>query len=336
MTSLVAPPAPPSPASRRSTGPGLVLVGLGVASASVLAGAAPFVPLIVAALLVGAVVGNGGLAGGDAAPGVAFASTVLLRAGIVLLGLRLSLGELIDLGLSTLAIIALTVSITFVAVQAIGRRLGLSAGLSLMAASGFSICGNSAIASVKGVSDAEEEEVAAAIGLVTLFGTAAVFALPVIGGLVGLTETQLGIWFGASVQDTAQVIAVGSATGPAVLAVATAVKLTRVLLLAPIVAGLSLRNRAHDGRGKRPSLVPLFVGGFLAAMMLRTSGLLPSLVLDAARTGDHYLLAAGIVGLGTSVRMRELRRLGVRPLVLGLLAWMVVGGVSLGLVAGLG
>jgi len=131
------------------------------------------------------------------------------------------------------------------------------------------------------------------------------------------------------------VIAVAASVGPAVLAVATAVKLTRVLLLAPIVAGLSLKNRrnAIDDTGPRPSFLPVFVLGFLAAMLVRTSGLIPGVALDAARMADQYLLAAGIVGLGSSVRVRQLRSLGLKPLVLGLVAWGVVGGVSLVLVA---
>jgi len=176
------------PARRPSVVPGLVLVALGVVTASTLHALVGGVPLIVAALLTGALIGNVGLATIEAAPGLSFASKSLLRAGIVLLGLRLSIGEISALGVSTLGIIVATVVTTFFGVQWIGRRMGLSDGLSLLVASGFSICGNSAIASVKGVSSADEEEVAAAIGLVTLFGTIAVFALAF--GLVPVFRTR--------------------------------------------------------------------------------------------------------------------------------------------------
>ena len=313
--------------------PGLVLVALGVLAASRVQSATGSVPLIVASVVGGAVIGNLGLVTADTAPGLSFAAKTLLRAGIVLLGLRLSLGDISALGLPVLFVLIATVLVTFFAVRAIGRKLGLSPALSLLVASGFSICGNSAIASVSSVAESDEEEVAAAIGLVTLCGTAAIFVVPTLGTLFGLTDMQLGVWAGAGVQDTAQVVAVASAAGPAVLAIATAVKLTRVLFLAPIVAGLSLaRSRSVDAPrgGRRPALVPLFVVGFIVAILARTTGLAPPAALDLGRVFEQHLLAAGMVGLGSSVRVQQLRRLGPRPLLLGLVAWLVVGVVSLG------
>lgn len=321
-----------APATSRSLLPGLVLVGLGVGMAAALHGVAGTVPMIVGAVLSGALFGNTGLVTAESQPGLAFASKTVLRTGIVLLGLRLSIGDVAELGPATLGVIVVTVSGTFFGVQRVGRRLGLSEGLSLLVASGFSICGNSAIASVKDVAEADDEEVAAAVGLVTLCGTLALVVIPALGSLVGLNDMQLGIWTGAGVQDTAQVIAVASAAGPAVLAIATAVKLTRVLFLAPIVAGVSLRSyrRGSDTRtGKRPAFLPLFVLGFLATMLIRTTGLLSVDVLDAGRQVEQYLLAAGMVGLGSSVNVMVLRRLGLRPLLLGAFAWLYVGTISL-------
>ena len=319
-------------ATSRSLLPGLVLVGLGVVLAAALHGVAGTIPMIVGAVLAGALFGNTGLATAEVRPGLAFASQTLLRLGIVLLGLRLSIGDVAELGPATLAVIVVTVTGTFFGVQRIGQRLGLSEGLSLLVASGFSICGNSAIASVKGVADADDEEVAAAVGLVTLCGSLAIVVIPTLGSIFGLNDMQLGIWTGAGVQDTAQVIAVASAAGPAVLVIATAVKLTRVLLLAPIVAGVSLRNRRRGsvaGGGKPPALLPLFVLGFLVTMLIRTVGLLSVDVLDAGRQFEQYLLAAGMVGLGSSVKVTALRRLGLRPLLLGACAWLCVGTISL-------
>jgi len=324
------PPAPSSPRTSRHLVPGLVLVALGVMGASAIQGLVGGIPLIVAAVLTGAMIGNADLVHEVAQPGLSFASKQLLRAGIVLLGLRLSLGDVTGLGVRTLVVIVATVTATFVVVQIIGRKMGLSLSLSLLVASGFSICGNSAIASVSGVASAKDEEVAAAVALVTLCGTAAILVVPELGALLGLTETQLGVWTGASVQDTAQVIAVASAVSPAVLAIATAVKLTRVLFLAPIVALVALRQPANATQSSnRPPLVPGFVVGFVAMLLLRSAGVVPLPVLDAGRIAEQYLLAAGMVGLGSAIRVASLRQLGMRPLVLGGLAWLVVGGVSL-------
>jgi uncharacterized integral membrane protein (TIGR00698 family) len=335
---LTSMPTPSVPAVRRSLVPGLVLAGLGFLGATRISDAAESIPLIVAAVMTGAIIGNVGLTTAEAAPGLSFASKHVLRVGIVLLGLRLSLGDIVGLGIETLVVIVATVTLTFVTVQVIGRKLGLSPALSLLVASGFSICGNSAIASVNGIADAEEEEVAAAVGLVTLCGTAAIAVVPALGSLLGLSDVQLGVWTGASVQDTAQVIAVASAAGPSVLAVAAAVKLTRVLFLAPIVAGVSISRRSDSAPsvGKRPPLVPLFVVGFLAAVTLRTTTMIPDAVLEVGSQASTYALAIGMVGLGTSVRLRALRRLGLRPLVLGLVAWGIVGSIALGAITVLG
>jgi len=314
---------------------GLGWVALALATATFAERMSSGVPMLVAAMVIGIAGRTFGLIPSAADDGLRFASTSLLRAGIVLLGLRLSIQDVSGLGAPTLVVVTSTVLITFFGVQLIARRLDLSPGLSILVASGFSICGNSAIASVKEVSRSEEDEVAAAIGVVTLSGTLAVFLLPIAGMRLGLSVDQLGIWAGASVQDTAQVVAAASTMGPEALAIATAVKLTRVLFLAPIVAGVSITREPVDSshRGdverRRPRLIPMFVVAFLGAMLLRSTGLVPATLLGGAMNAERWVLAAGLVGLGSSVRISNVRQLGIRPLLLGAFAWTSVGTVSL-------
>lgn len=312
--------------------PGLALATVGTAIAAVIGGAVEPVSTLVCAVVVGAVIGNLGLAPPAAVPGLAFAATHLLRAGVVLLGLRLSLGDVGDLGGPSLVVVAVTVTATFFGTQWLGRRLGLSRDLSLLVATGFSICGASAVAAVESSTEAKEEEVAAAIGLVTLFGSLAILVLPLLQGLLGLTETGFGTWVGASVHDVAQVVATASTGGSAVVAVAVVVKLTRVILLAPIVAGVNLHRRkgVRSTGGTRPAVLPLFVVGFLAMIALRTTGVLPTGVITLAKSLEGWLLAAALVGLGSNVRVGKLRRLGPQPLVLGALAWVLVAVASYG------
>lgn len=265
-------------------------------------------------------------------PGLAVAAKRLLRLGVVFLGARLSLGQVVDLGLPALTLVIGTVVATFFGTQYIGRRLGLSSGLSLLVATGYSICGASAIAAMESSSDADEEEVALSIGLVTVAGTLAMFALPVLARTLGLSDDQFGAWVGASVHDVAQVVAAASTGGAAVLSVAVVVKLTRVVLLAPIVAATNVvrsRNTHHAGADGAPPLMPLFVGGFLGMMLLRTAGLIPDSAVEASSTISNLLLATALVGLGAGVRIDRLRRLGRAPFVLGALAWLLVAGVSL-------
>lgn len=285
--------------------------------------------------MIGAVAGNAGATNATTTPGISFAAKRLMRLGVVLLGLRLSAGDIADLGAVTLGIIVVTVFTTFFGAQLVGRRMGLSPGFSLLVGTGFGICGVSAIAAVEGATDAREEEVAAAMGLVTLFGTVAIFTIPPLASALGLDDEQFGTWVGAGVHDTAQVVAAASTGGTAVLTVAVAVKLTRVLMLAPIVAGVNLRRASAQkrstgvaGRG-RPPLLPLFVAGFLTCVAIRTSGVLSDGVLDVAKRAEGLLLAAAMVGLGASVEFRRLRSLGVRPLILGAIAWVGVAGSSL-------
>lgn len=316
--------------------PGLVLVVVGLLGALAINAAVSSISVLVAAVVIGAAFGNLGVATPATRPGLRFAAKRIMRVGVVLLGLRLSVDEILDLGVPTLAVIVLTVFTTFFLTQLIGRAMGLSEGFCLLVGTGFAICGLSAIAAVEGASDSSEDEVATAIGLVTLFGTLAIFTLPVLGDVFGLSDQQLGTWVGASVHDTAQVVAAASTGGAAVLAVAVAVKLTRVMLLVPIVAGVNVRrSRSHghlDGSGKRPPIVPLFVAGFMACVLLRTSDVLSDSVLSAGKTVEKLALASAMVGLGAAVDVRRIRQLGPKPLLLGVISWVGVASLSLGAV----
>lgn len=309
-------------------GPGLVVAGLGAAIATLVA--APFDPIspLVAAVVIGALIGNVARVPEAVRPGLAFAAKRILRFGVVLLGLRLSVGDVFDVGGPGLVVVVVTVGSTFFFTQWVGRRLGLSNDLSLLVATGFSICGASAIAAVESATDADEEEVAAAIGLVTLFGSMAIFVLPPIAHLIGLDDDAFGSWAGASVHDVAQVVATASTGGAAVVATAIVIKLTRVLLLAPIVAGVNLSRRRSAGGGSA-SILPLFVIGFLVMIAIRSSGVLSQGVLDTVETVEKIALSMALVGLGAGVRIEGLRRLGIAPLVLGVISWIFVAVVSL-------
>lgn len=325
------PHRPPHPA------PGLVVVAI---LAAIVTGAATTVPVsgLVLAVVAGAAWANTIGVSELFRPGVGFAGRVLLRLGIVVLGLRLSLGDIADLGGRGLAVVALTVAATFFGTQALGRRLGLGRDLSLLVATGFSICGASAIAAMEPNSDAAEEDVAASIGLVTLFGTLAMFSLPAIAGWLALGDSAAGSWIGASTHDVAQVVAGAQTISADALSAAVVVKLTRVALLAPLVAGVAVARRRRcrsdtDDSASMPPVLPLFVVGFLAAAALRSTGVLSADVLSAGQHLEKGLLTAAMVGLGAGVRIGALRALGPRPLLLGALAWLVVAGVSLAGVA---
>ena len=220
------------------------------------------------------------------------------------------------------------VALTFFGTRWLGARLGLSPGLSTLVAVGFSICGVSAIAAAKDVVEADEDEVTFAIALVTLCGTLAIVVLPSLRETLGLDEDAFGGWVGASVHDVGQVVATASVAGSTALATAVVVKLTRVLLLAPMIAFLALGSRRNVPGGPRRSPVPLFVVLFLAAIGLASLGLPGPGVVAQIDDLRSLLLGAALFAVGTRVTIARLVRIGPRPLVLGLLSWILIATIS--------
>ncbi|MDN5770448.1 MAG: putative sulfate exporter family transporter, partial [Microlunatus sp.] len=313
--------------------PGVAFAAAGTAVAFAVNLVVPFLSPLTAGVLLGVVLANLGWVPTQVRPGLAVSTRRLLRAGVVFLGLQLSLVELAGLGVPLLVVVVVTVVFGFLATRWIGVRLGVSRNLSLLTASGFSICGASAIAAMEGASDADEDEVATAIALVTIFGTIAMFGWPLLQPLLGLGDEAYGAWSGASVHEVAQVVAAASPAGAAALATAVVVKLARVIMLAPLVAVVAYlaRRRSHaerDPSGRRPPLVPLFVLGFLAMVVLRTTGVVPQNVLDVTKILTTALLAAALFGLGTGVRVRVLLSTGPRALALGAISTVVLAAVA--------
>jgi uncharacterized integral membrane protein (TIGR00698 family) len=180
---------------------------------------------------------------------------------------------------------------------------------------------------------ADEEDVTVSIAMVTLFGTIALVLLPALQGPLGLTDQQFGIWAGASVHEVGQVVAAASPAGAAVVAIAVIVKLTRVVMLAPVVAAVSvvqrLRSSSDRNGAGRPPLVPLFVLGFLACVTIRSTGALPAASLDWITHVQVAALGAALFGMGCSVRLAPLLRKSGAVMVVSTLGTLFIGGVSL-------
>lgn len=325
------PSCPPTPApEHRSPVPGL----LGVAAATAVAfGVHAVVPAVnpsTVAVVLGALAVNTGLHRPALHVGTHIASHRFLRLAVVLLGLQLGLQQLLDLGPRGALVVVSTVAITFTGTRLLGRVLGVPPARALLVATGFSICGASAVAAMEEVAGGDEDDTAVAVALVTLCGSLAILLLPLLRQPLGLDPAAFGSWVGASVHDVGQTVATADRV-PGALTTAVVVKLSRVVLLAPLVAGMSIALRRRSpaaAAGRRPPLLPLFVAGFLSAIALASSGLLPDPVLLAAKTVQEVLLAAALVGLGTGIYLPTLRRTGGRALGLGLLSWLLVAAVA--------
>ncbi|KAK1186050.1 putative sulfate exporter family transporter [Streptomyces sp. NBS 14/10] len=335
--------------------PGLALGGLGVAVAWGVHRGLPGVPMLTVAVVLGILAahlpGTRGAVRGGGRAGLSFAGKRLMRLGVVLLGLKLSLDDVLGLGWASVAMVCGVVAATFFGTWWLGRRMGLHGDQPLLVATGYAICGASAIGAVSEVSDSDERDVATSVALVTLCGTLAIAVLPLLQHPLGLSDARFGRWVGASVHDVGQVVAAAQTAGPSALGEAVLVKLMRVALLAPLVAAVAVSVRARRARGaeqaqsaqeaqlgeeagrtapatRRPPLVPLFVLGFLAMVAVRSTDRLPSAALDTAATAQELLLAAALFGLGSAVHLPSLARTGGRVAALGLCAWVVVAGVG--------
>ena len=317
--------------------------GLAVAASAALVAwlvhfAVPAVPILTAAVALGILVGQvpalqPALAG-RLAPGLQLAARRLLRIGIVLLGLKLSLVDIAGLGWITILTTIAVVVLTFAGTIGLGRALGLPGHQPVLVASGFAICGASAIGAMAATVRARDEEQAVPVALVTLCGTLAIAVLPALWHPLGLSATGFGHWVGAGVHDVGQVVATAQLAGPAALAVAVVVKLTRVLMLAPMVAITAAveRRRAIEPAGPRPPIVPLFIAGFLAAVLLNSFAPLPEWLLTGADVVQTALLATALFALGASIRVVDLVHTGWRALVVGLTSWVLVAALAYGAV----
>ena len=339
------PDCPPRPPEHAAPLPGLVVVAAATALSFGVAHMFPAINPSTVAVILGALVVNVGLHRPAMHVGTHVASHRMLRIAVVLLGLQLGVQQLLHLGAGGAAVVAVTVAVTFAGTQLLGRALGVPPARALLIATGFSICGASAVAAMEEVAGGDEDDTGVAVALVTLCGSLAIVLLPALRGPLGLDPAAFGNWVGASVHDVGQTVATASRV-PGALTSAVVVKLSRVILLAPLVAGVALTKRRRNAPaaaldttitgGRRPPIVPLFVAGFLAAIAVASTGLLPASALHVAKVAQEVLLAAALFGLGTGIQLTVLRRTGGRALLLGLLSWLLVGTVAYAGVRSLG
>jgi uncharacterized integral membrane protein (TIGR00698 family) len=289
-----------------------------------LSGITALSPLIIS-IIIGMLVRNTLPVPASVEPGLGFSLKKVLRLGIVLLGLQVTAMQILSLGGAGLMMVALTLVSTFIAIRLVGRAMGVDRSLTDLIAAGTSVCGASAIIAANTVVRGREEHVAYAVACVTLFGSLAMIAYPMLAGPLGLDARGYGLWAGSTIHEVAQVVAASFQGGEAAGQFGTISKLARVVMLAPLIMVLALGMRSgSNGEATGSAPMPWFVFGFIGMMLLNSVVSIPADVSRTLVMLTNFLLAMALAAMGMQANIGKLRAEGWRPLALGAFGWVFI------------
>ncbi|MDI5933788.1 YeiH family protein [Halomonas kalidii] len=300
---------------------------------------------LVFALLLGLAFGNLPLARrlGQVQLGLHFATRWLLRSGIVLFGLSLTLQQILALGPKVIVLDLLVISTVLIAGYWIGTRLlGMDSETTLLTSAGSAICGAAAVLATETTIRSRPAATAMAVATVVLFGSLAMLLYPLLYPFSGMEEGLYGIYIGATVHEVAQVVAAGDAVGPHALTNAIIVKLVRVMLLVPfllIVGQWWIRRNEHTAGHCGGLVIPWFAFGFIAMVIFNSYVQLPASLHQGLVVGGQIALTMAMAALGFETRLDRLKALGVQPFILALCLFLMLllgGGLASYLLMGNG
>lgn len=269
--------------------------------------------------------------------GVKLAQKPVLRWAVAGLGFKLSLPELINIGGPALAVVVFSTIASLAFGWWFAKKVGLNEKFAILLSVGTSICGASAVVAADSVVQAEGEDAAVSLGVITLWGTVGIFLFPVLGHLLALKDFSYGVWTGASLQEMAQVVAGGQGYSEAAVKVATVVKLARICLLAPIVFYLVWWLKKYRGKSgeAQVSAVPWFLIMFV--VFAAVNSIAPQIGLQKSTVDlllkiDTFLLSIGMAGVGLKTGFRDLKKAGWKPVMVGVAQWVFLSLLALSLV----
>jgi uncharacterized integral membrane protein (TIGR00698 family) len=285
---------------------------------------------------------------GTAGPGVSFSKQTLLRAGVVLYGLRLTVQDIGHVGIAGVLIDAVVLTSTFALAYLLGTRFfGLDTTTAILIGAGSAICGAAAVMATEPIVRAKAEQVTVAVSCVIVFGTLAIFLYPILYGLntqwplIPAGPRAFGIYAGSTIHEVAQVFAAGRSVSIATADTAVVTKMVRVMMLAPLLIALSAwmtRRAGHTHTGMKQSAaasgvkhrlrIPWFAFGFIGMVLFNSSVSLPQGVRIALVNVDTFILAMAMAALGLTTHVSAIRNAGIKPLLLGgvLFVWLILGG----------
>jgi uncharacterized integral membrane protein (TIGR00698 family) len=251
-------------------------------------------------------------------------SKFLLQASVVCLGFGMNLAQVVRVGRSGFVYTALGIAFAMTLGVLLGKLLTVQKTQSFLITAGTAICGGSAIAALAPVTDASEEQMAVSMGTVFVLNSVALFLFPPIGSLLHLSQTQFGLWAALAIHDTSSVVGAAAKYGAIALSIGTTVKLARALWIVPVALGVAAVRKSSK-RVHLPWFILFFV---LAAVMNSYVPALHFAYPQLARLGKLGL-AVTLFLIGTGISPEALKRVGTRPMIQGILLWMVVGSLSL-------
>ena len=274
---------------------------------------------------------------GRCLPGIQLASSLVLRTGVALLGLRITFAQVEALGLQTVVLVVATVAITLVAGVLLARALKLGSAFGTLTGGAVAICGASAALAIASIlpahRDAERDASFTVIGVTTL-STLAMILYPIAVGALGLDHRAAGIFLGGTIHDVAQVVGAGYSVSTETGDTATIVKLLRVAMLLPacLAIGLALHVRGSAAAHAAPVL-PWFAVAFAALVVVNSLGWIPILVIDAGSNLSRICLVTAIAAIGMKTSLKSLVDMGLRPVMLVVLETLLLAGMVLGVLA---
>lgn len=256
---------------------------------------------------------------------------ILLQASVVGLGFGMNLTEALEAGKTGFLFTIFSIAITMVLGIVIGKWLKVNMGTRTLISGGTAICGGSAIAAIAPVIDAHDNDMTVALGTVFTLNAIALFIFPPLGNLLGMTDHEFGYWCAIAIHDTSSVVGASAERSEAALAVATTTKLIRALWIIPlslIIAVIWNKKQAGASNGKKKISIPWFIFLYIIAMIIATyipqGEAIYSKTVSIAKMGMIYTLFL----IGSGLTWQSLREVGFRPILLGIILWVVISVLS--------
>jgi uncharacterized integral membrane protein (TIGR00698 family) len=298
----------------------------------------PNIEYVLWAIIVGLLISNTVGVSAWFKPGVA-TYEFWLKTGIVLLGARFLLGDVLKLGSVSLFLVLIELALSIAFMTLLGRVFKLSPKLTSLLAVGSSICGVSAIIATKPAIEADDEDASFAIAAILALGALSLFTFPSIGHWLGMSDRMYGLWAGIGVDNTAESVAAGALYSDAAAKIAVLAKTTRNAMIGFVVLGYALYWAAREGRqavGNKATFLwqkfPKFVLGFLLISLLASLSVFNKDQVNSLANLSRWAFLLTFAGVGLRTNFKEMKKQGIRPFIVGALGEVVIAGVTLGLV----